>query len=142
MKLLVVLLVMAISPFAQAMDVRSCADAEVDLTTVVNPPAQNSKTFGNNAIAVFNIDTGEPAAASAGLAITLPDSQSEDGLGMKCFALTGLSAIDVMKAVATYDANKGLLLTIPGSLNVDGEHRTTVIVHLRVNQAKSTVTLE
>jgi len=142
MKALILTVAFALSATAaHAMELGKCEDAGVDITTIMQPAAQNSRTFANNSIVVYNIDTEEPAAASAGLAIIFPDPQAPEG-GSLCYSLTFLRAIDVMKAVSSYDANKGLLLTIPAYENIDGEKTKAVTIKLRINQAKGTVTQE
>ncbi|MGZ3721739.1 MAG: hypothetical protein ACXVA9_02335 [Bdellovibrionales bacterium] len=140
MKTIIFALLLA-SPLAQAATVKSCADAYVGLTELMVPAAQNSRTYANNSVAVYNIDTEEPAAASAGLAIVIPDTKSEIG-GALCFAVLRFRSVDVMNATSSYDAAKGLLLTIPAYENIDGESKRAITLKVRINQKNATVTLE
>jgi hypothetical protein len=126
---LTLILVLA-APLAHSTSLSSCADANVGLTALMAPASQNSKTYASNSIAVYNIDTEEPASASAGLAIVL---------GNKCFAITGLGNVNVMEAVSSYDNVKGLLLSVPTKSNLDGGIST---LHIRISAKSSAVILE
>jgi hypothetical protein len=55
----------------------------------------------------------EPAAASMGIAITLPDVEDISFGSSKCLAITNFASIDVMKASPSYDKDQGLLLSFP-----------------------------
>jgi hypothetical protein len=125
----------------QAYALRACDESGVGPDSFVIPVKQNSRTYGKHAIEVYNIDTEEPAAASAGLAVILPDSSAAKGV-LKCFALTGLRAIDIMNAASSYDSALGLLLTIPAVENVDGIDTRKLVLKIRINQKTATVLLE
>jgi hypothetical protein len=97
---------------ANAKDIRTCEDAGVGIASLILPVGQHSRTFYNNRVAVFEIDTIEPAAVSMGIAITLPDVEDIHFGSSKCLAITNFAAIDVMKGSSSYD-RQGLLLSFP-----------------------------
>src|ERR1700761_589573 len=105
MKSVLLFAALAISSFANASELGKCQDLGVDLSTLVQPVGQNERTYANNTIAVYNIDTEEPAAASAGLAIVFPDPKSETA--SLCFALINYEQIDINESTSSYDASKG-----------------------------------
>src|SRR4051812_49044255 len=84
---------LTLSYTAGAVEVRSCKDAGIDITALVPPPVGTTRSFANGRIVIYTVDTEEPAACSAGLAIVMPDIESEWG-GAKCVAINGtLSAV-------------------------------------------------
>ncbi len=100
------------APAAGHYGLKPCVDWTVGLEALVQPVADNQLTLYEGKVVVYNIDTIEPAAAPAGIAIVLPEI--EDPLGRsKCVALTGVGSIDVRNAQRQYDPALGLLLTIP-----------------------------
>jgi len=114
MKALSLAAMMIATANAQAQEVRSCNDVSVGIETLVTPVANNVRTFYNNRIQIYNIDTIEPAAAPAGIVIVLPSSPEDDPIGgSKCLAIRGFSAINIKAARAAYDPAKGLSLSIP-----------------------------
>ena len=127
---------------ANAMDraVVPCADAGIGLTTLVTPVGENSRQFYNGQVSVYLVDTIEPACCSSGVAIVLPDAQSELG-DAKCLAVLYQSSIDLNASEASYSPAKGLLIEMPASEQDDAGNQTPSPLKLRVNLKSSTVTL-
>lgn len=99
---------------AEGHEVRPCQEVNVGIETLVTPVANNVRSFYNNRVQIYNIDTIEPAAAPAGIVIVLPSSPEDDPIGgSKCLAIRGFSAINIKAARAAYDPAKGLSLSIP-----------------------------
>jgi hypothetical protein len=73
--------------YASAREIRPCEDVGVGIASLVLPVSQNSRTFYNNRVAVFAIDTIEPAAGSMGVAITLPDVDDVSFGSSKCLVI-------------------------------------------------------
>jgi hypothetical protein len=112
MKVAPLVVLVIVTATAQAHEVRSCADVGVGIETLVTPVAKNVQSFYNNRVQIYNIDTIEPAAVSAGIAIVLPDNG--DLLGsLKCLAILNFGAIDIKAARASYNPANGLSLSIP-----------------------------
>jgi hypothetical protein len=76
------------------------------------PMALALACFGANAKDIRTCQI-EPAAASMGIAITLPDVEDISFGSSKCLAITNFASIDVMKASPSYDKDQGLLLSFP-----------------------------
>jgi hypothetical protein len=142
---IVILSSTALSAFAAPpFEIQECSKAGIGIDTIVTPVGKNSRSFYNGAVQVYNIDVEEPAARSAGLAIVMPFAEG-DGPGASCTAITFFSSVDIMKVKSSYNAEKGLLLTVPFGV-YDPETGTTVPsrlpVKIRVNLAKTSVDLE
>lgn len=128
--------------------VRSCEDAYVGITSLVTPVGDNSRGFYNDEsgdgprVYIYNVDTIEPAAHSAGLAFVIPDNDSELG-DSKCLAIIQLTSVDITKAKASYDA-KGLHLEIPKQ-DYDGDTGTSkpgAPLKVRIDLKASAVVVE
>jgi hypothetical protein len=121
---------------ANAFEVKSCDDANVGVSELVTPAAKFSRTFKDDKISVYEVDTVEPACCSGGIAIVIPDVDNELG-GNKCLAVVGVASVQLD------EADKGVLLTIPtkqfneGSDSVPGPP-----LKLRVNLEKGSVVAE
>jgi len=142
-QLLVLLMICAATP-CLALDhaVKPCGDAGVDLRTLMTPVAKNSISLYDGKVAVYNVDTIEPACCSSGIAVVLPDVNDQLG-GNTCMALIGYTSIDVTKAKRSYDAARGMLLELPTQTRTDeGQPGSLVTTKLRINLATSNVTLE
>ncbi|MDZ4661660.1 MAG: hypothetical protein SGJ18_08575 [Pseudomonadota bacterium] len=123
--------------------VSSCKEVDIGIETLMIPIEKNFKNFYSGDVQIYNVDVGEPAAKSHGLAIVMPFTEGQ-GPGVSCTAVTFFSGIDIRKAKSTFDS-KGLLLTIPYSVYDHDSGVTkpsTSSVKIRVNRAKGTVTLE
>jgi hypothetical protein len=128
---------------AQAHDVRRCQDAGVGIEALVTPVAKNARSFYNNLVQIYNVDTIEPAASSAGIAIVLPDVDNPLG-GLKCLAITHFANIDVKQALAIYDSTKGLSVSIPTRVADLGNGRSKpgAALNILINLKNSSVTIQ
>lgn len=102
------------------------------------------REFYNGGVQVFLVDHLDPACCSSGVAIVLPEMRTEPGGEKKCFSIHNLTGADVANARASYDANKGLLLTIP-LRQYDPEKGHTepaAPLRVRVNAKDATVKIE
>jgi hypothetical protein len=118
-----------------------CEEAGIGLTTLVTPVAENSRQFYNGQVSVYLVDTIEPACCSAGIAIVLPDAESELG-DAKCLAVLNQSSIGLNAAQARYSPSKGLSIEMPASEQDDAGNRIPSPLKLRINLKSSMVTLE
>ena len=130
---------------AAAVQVREC-DFAANVTAIVEPWEQYSRTFAKGTIRVALVDTwGEPACCSSHLLIIAPDSAPEGGRLCRVVGdqkEMGFQAIDFSKLTASYDPKRGLLLTFPYKLYVDGEKFRPGVGRVRVNVAKGTIKAE
>lgn len=147
--LVAALLAISTPAFAQEPpSVRSCEDAYVGITSLVTPVADNSRGFYNDEsgggprVYVYNVDTIEPAAHSAGLAFIIPDKDSELG-DSKCLAIIQLTSVDITKAKASYDG-AGLHLEVPKDDydNDTGTSKPGAPLKVRIDLKASTVEIE
>lgn len=150
MNVLLTALVACLLPLsATAQVVRACHDAPPHLTSVqsmAEPFAENTRTYANGNIRLVVIDTIEPVCCTHHLIVLHPDGE---GLFRAC-SLVSLDAngetwnfIDLKAARASYDAARGLKVTLPASLydfNTGGSIPTAFAI--RVNQATGQVTVE
>ncbi len=97
---------------ASAFEVKTCDDANVGVSELVTPAAKFSRTFKDDKISLYEVDTVEPVCCSGGIAIVIPDVEDVLG-GNKCLAVVGAASVQLDEAVATDEAGKGVLLTIP-----------------------------
>lgn len=133
-------LILLASP-GRAAEIRDCADVGVDLTTVVVPANANVATIYEGQVALYNVDTIEPACCSIGVAIVLPEAPSELGTA-KCVAVVGFREVDIVKAPRTYDPQLGMLITVPTAISTaDGGRAEGPTLRIRINLTKSTVVL-
>lgn len=127
---------------ARAIEVKSCDEANVGLTELIAPVAKNSRTFKNDKISIYAVDTVEPVCCAAGVAVVIPDVGDELG-GNKCLAAVGVASVQLDEATVEDDATKGLLITIPA--HVFSEAADSVPgdpIRLRINVEKGTVAAE
>jgi hypothetical protein len=82
------------------------------IEALVAPIQRNSRSFYNGRVVAYNVDVEEPAARSAGLAILVPQPDSEGGF-TRCIGVGYFRSIDIQDAKSSYDPKKGLLLEIP-----------------------------
>lgn len=119
-----------------------CKDALIGLTSLATPAGANSRQFYEGKVDVYGVETSEPACCTAGVAVVLPDVNSEVG-DKKCVAVLHQNGIDVENALASYDASRGLLIEMNTTEYIDGTNvRAGEPLKLRVNLKNSTVTLE
>jgi hypothetical protein len=108
----------------------------------------NVRSFAEGDIRVAHISTEEPAAAPEHLLIFV----AEEPIGLECYAVSadaeraGFSSIDMDGLKATYDSNKGLLISVPvRSFDSDkGRSVPAGRVKVRINRKNNdnTVTVE
>lgn len=127
---------------AFAVDVKSCDDAGISLSSISGPAASNFRSLSNDTVLLMNTDTnGEPAACSQGAAITIQrrDMPSTDCFYVGCFP----SISRVRNARVTYDENLGLLVEMKtGDYGPKGATTPSKPLNLRVNQKDYTVKIE
>lgn len=145
MRLFISALLMFSASWASAQDlqVQTCEEAGVDLTSLILPAAKNSRTFYKNDVGLFGIDQIEPVCCAVGVAITMPDPESEMGGIKKCFAILGYSGVDVSAAQAEYDERRGLDIRIPvrGYDPNRGDYGPQSPIRLRLNLKKGSISV-
>ncbi|WP_323035855.1 hypothetical protein [Pararhodobacter sp.] len=120
---------------------------------IVEPWDVNSRTFANGNIRVAWLDTGgEPVCCSSHLLILSPSGNGADEpIYRQCRVASaqpgqGFYAVDVPGISASYDPNKGLLLSVPISHWHQGmENGAGPIpdrMEIRINQANGAVVFE
>jgi hypothetical protein len=131
---------------AGAVQVRPC-DETASVQSLAEPWEKNSRTFSNGNVRVALLDTGgEPVCCSVHLLILAPDTTSEMG-DRTCHIVgdhdsLGFAGVDFTKLQAKYEEGKGLLLTFPYTLYVDGLSSKPGTARVRVNLERGTVTKE
>lgn len=112
MKLLSLLALGLISASAQAASVGSCEGLD-SIGNLVDGP----RYFANNEIRVAHVSTEEPAAAPDHLLVFVAEKEGII-MGSQCFAISqfeglGFASLDLKGIKSSYDAKKGLLLSVP-----------------------------
>ena len=143
MKMIVFLLLASLAHAEEPLKVEDCSARGIDLTNVISPPQENSRSFYNNKVSVFGVDVVEPVCCARGVAVILPDVQAETG-GSKCFTVLGTYGIKVKSARSKYSEKQGLLIEVDATRYGphDGQHVKAPPVKLRVNLKDSSVKLE
>ena len=127
---------------ATALEVKSCEDARVGLTELIPPVGRNSRTYKEDKVSVYVVDTVEPVCCAAGVAVVIPDIEDELG-GNKCLAVVGVASVQLDEAVAEDDPTAGLLITIPIRVfNEAADSAPGAPLKLRVNIEKGTLIAE
>lgn len=120
---------------------------------IVEPWDVNSRTFANGNIRVAWLDTGgEPVCCASHLLILSPSGDGHDEpIYRQCLVASaqpgmGFYDIDVPGMTASYDPNKGLLLSVPiGHWHPGMENGAGPIpdrMEIRINQANGSVAFE
>ena len=121
---------------------RTCDDAGVDLTSLAVDERSGVRTFYQGSVTLLALNTEEPAAAPAGIAIVMPAEPVEnEPLFLTCWAITGYAGVNVEGAQARYDPAEGLTLTIP-TLIYDPERDRddpAAPIRLRINASRGTI---
>jgi hypothetical protein len=131
---------------AHAVQVRDC-DYAADVRSIAEPWEKNTRAFANGSVRVALIDTGgEPVCCSVHLLILAPDKNDELG-GRFCRIVgdreaLGFAGIDFERMTARYDAGRGLLITFPYQLYVDGLSSKSGVARVRVNVERGTISAE
>jgi hypothetical protein len=102
-----------------------------------------TKSYSGGKIRIAHVDTdGEPVCCSSHLLVFIPSPE----IGSECFAVSqkaasgsesprGFSNIEFNRIKASYDSQRGLLLTVPYTLYSQGGRGTPAIAMVRVNLA-------
>ncbi|MBI1210488.1 MAG: hypothetical protein GC190_03420 [Alphaproteobacteria bacterium] len=136
----------ALASPANAVNVRDC-DETASIRTLAEPWEKNTRTFYNGDVRVALLDTGgEPVCCSVHLLILVPDKTSEMG-DRTCHIVSdhesmGFAGIDFARLTSKYDPGKGLLITFPYTLYVDGVSDRPGTARVRINLKTGTVTKE
>jgi hypothetical protein len=134
--------IVALALPAGAVELKSCNDANIGLTDLIAPVAKNSRTYKDDRVSLYIIDTVEPVCCAAGVAVVVPDVADETG-GSQCFAALGVASVQLDEATTEDDAAKGLLVTIPTRVfNEAADSAPGAPMRLRINAEKGTVALE
>lgn len=123
--LLLASLLLAPPVFAtETLQVESCKDAGIDLTSV-----PEMRSFGNGNMNIFKTDLVEPAAGSIGLAVVVHRGDSLEDMESHCRHISGLSDIDLKTAKSAYDPKTNVLgLKLAGrKMNADGEIKPVTV---------------
>jgi hypothetical protein len=137
--------VLAILP-AYAVQVRDC-DYAADVRSIAEPWEKNTRSFYDGNVRVALLDTGgEPVCCSVHLLVLVPDKNDEMG-GRFCRIVgdhdaLGFAGIDFARLTTRYDAGRGLLVTFPYQLYVDGLSSKSGVARVRVNVERGTVGVE
>jgi hypothetical protein len=127
---------------AAALEVKPCEEAHVDLTELIAPVGKNSRTYKDDKVSVYVVDTVEPVCCAAGVAVVMPDIADELG-GNKCLAVVGVASVQLDEATAEDDAAKGLLITIPTRVfNEASDSAPGAPLKLRINIDRGTLVAE
>jgi hypothetical protein len=105
----------ATAAVAQPRGALDCEDAGVGLWSIApGEDGSGLRSFYDGQVTVVAVDTIEPAAAPAGIAIVMPAAERDDEPpSMACWAFIGFDRVDVRAARAEYDPAEGLRLTLP-----------------------------
>jgi hypothetical protein len=131
---------------AFAVQVRDC-DYAADVRSIAEPWEINTRAFYDGNVRVALLDTGgEPVCCSVHLLILAPDKNDEMG-GRFCKIVgdheaLGFAGIDFARLTTRYDAGRGLLITFPYQLYVDGLSSKSGVARVRVNLDRGTVSVE
>jgi hypothetical protein len=131
---------------AHAVQVRDC-DELASAQALAEPWEKNARVFYQGQVRVALIDTGgEPVCCSMHLLILAPDKNDEMG-GRLCRIVgdhdaLGFAGIDFAKLTTRYDAGRGLLITFPYQLYVDGLSHKSGVARVRVNLERASVSVE
>jgi hypothetical protein len=127
---------------AKALELKTCDEANIGLTELIAPVGKNSRTYKDDKVSLYIIDTVEPVCCAAGVAVVVPDVSDETG-GSQCFAVIGAASVQLDEAATEDDAAKGLLITIPTRVfNEAADSAPGEPLRLRINAEKGSVALE
>jgi hypothetical protein len=136
----------ALTTPAYAVVIRDC-DGTASVQSLAEPWEQNSKTFYKGEVRVAVLDTGgEPVCCSVHLLLLVPDKTSEMG-DRTCHIISdhdtlGFAGIDFKNLSSKYEDGKGLLITFPYTLYVDGLSDKPGTARIRINMQNGKVTKE
>ena len=131
---------------AHAVQVRDC-DETANVLSIAEPWEKSVRAFYKGQVRVALIDTGgEPVCCSVHLMILIPDKNDELG-GRMCRLVSdkdslGFAGIDFARLSTRYDAGRGLLISFPYQLYVDGLSNRTGVARVRVNLERGVIAVE
>jgi hypothetical protein len=127
---------------ATALEVKTCDEAHVGLAELIAPVGKNSRTYKDDKVSVYVVDTVEPVCCAAGVAVVMPDVADELG-GNKCLAVVGVASVQLDEATTEDDPAKGLLITIPTRVfNEASDSAPGAPLKLRINVDQGTLAAE
>lgn len=139
--LLMIALLLLAEP-AAALEVKTCDEAHVSLAELIAPVGKNSRTYKDDKVSVYVVDTVEPVCCAAGVAVVMPDVADELG-GNKCLAVVGVASVQLDEATTEDDPAKGLLVTIPTRVfNETSDSAPGAPLKLRINVDQGTLAAE
>lgn len=136
-------LFLAMSAPVQAFVAAPCGP-EFTPMTITEPWEENSQTFANGAIRIFEIFVDPNVASGAAIGVLHPVPGTEGGPYRTCTAIYAGPEFRffgqgyIAEATAVYDPALGLVITVPVSF-VDGSGRS--FVRFAVNQATGVVSI-
>ncbi len=110
-----VLASMLLASTAQAITIEDC-DWRARADAIVEPWAENSRTFSNGKTRLALLDVIEPAAGAMHLLVMSPPYDELGGRQCKVVSAEpgiGFSGIDFTALTAAYDPSIGLMFTVP-----------------------------
>lgn len=138
---------LAMPAVAQAQVIRDCGRVG-NPAAIVEPWAENTRSFANGAIRIALLDTGgEPACCSVHLLVLIPTPPQDGPVTRQCLVLSaeeemGFFDIGFSGIGASYDPAQGLALDIPVFRFLDGIDSIPDHTRLRISQAHGTVVIE
>jgi len=139
--LLMIALLLLAEP-AAALEVKTCDEAHVSLAELIAPVGKNSRTYKDDKVSVYVVDTVEPVCCAAGVAVVMPDVADELG-GNKCLAVVGVASVQLDEATTEDDPAKGLLVTVPTRVfNETSDSAPGAPLKLRINVDQGTLAAE
>jgi hypothetical protein len=108
----------------------------------VTDDGEGVRSFAQGAVRLIRIDTEEPAVASGGVVLLMPDGDgSEEPIGVACYVNWGYGIVDVDETQASYDPATGLTLTIPTqTMSLDTNHMVERPIRIRIDLGSATLT--
>lgn len=131
---------------ALAVQVSDC-DWPASARNLAEPWEKYSRVLANGAVRIALIDTGgEPVCCSMRLLILAPDKN--DVMGNRMCRLIGTTgtlgfeSLEFERLTASYDPQRGLVLTFPYTLYIDGIRHKQALARVFINTARGTVTAQ
>ncbi|NOX74971.1 MAG: hypothetical protein GXP03_15575 [Alphaproteobacteria bacterium] len=139
------LLSLAGASATQAQVISDC-DWEASAWNLVEPWAENSRTFSNGATRLAVLDTVEPAAGAMHLLILSPPYDPLAGRQCKVlswFKGMGFAGLNFSDLKAGYDPSRGLLFELPVQIyDPETSFSNSAIVFFELNQATGVITTD
>ena len=128
---------------AQTGGLMDCDDAGADLISLAaDEHGHGIRSFYQGQVTLFELNTEEPAAAPAGIAVVMPHAPVEnEPLYTACWAMVGYGRVDIAAARSSYDSSSGLTLIIP-TMAYDADRNRYVAappIRLRINATRGTI---